>query len=84
MPYEIRFKKSALKELEKLPLNIQETISLDVAELSTEPRPSGCRKLKGNDNYWRIRIGDYRVVYTIIDNILQIEIIRIAHRKEVY
>ncbi len=84
MPYEIRFKKSAFKEFEKLSLNIQQNLANDIAQLADNPRPSGCKKLKGVKNSWRIRNGDYRVIYTIEDHILMIEIIKIAHRREVY
>jgi mRNA interferase RelE/StbE len=52
--------------------------------LATTPRPSGCKKLRGGDNEWRIRIGDYRIVYVIDDNAKTIDVTRIAHRREVY
>lgn len=84
MPYEICFKKSAFKEIEKLPTLVQNNITLAIAQLANNPRPSGCKKLQGSDDYWRIRSGDYRVIYTIEDRVLFIEIIKVAHRKEVY
>lgn len=52
--------------------------------LASAPRPSGCKKLKGGDNEWRIRIGDYRVVYEIDDTAKTVDVTRIAHRREVY
>jgi mRNA interferase RelE/StbE len=84
MPYLILFKKSAYKELEKLPISVQEDITKSIAKLSENPRPNGCIRLKGSSLLWRIRIGDYRVIYSIVDNILSIEIVRIGHRREVY
>jgi mRNA interferase RelE/StbE len=84
MPYEIRFKKSAFKEIEKLPTLVQNNITLEIAQLANNPRPSGCKKLQSSNVYWRIRSGDYRIIYTIEDKVLFIEIIKVAHRKEVY
>jgi mRNA interferase RelE/StbE len=53
-------------------------------DLASNPRPSGCKKLRGGDSEWRIRAGDYRVVYTIDDAKLLVEVTRIRHRSEVY
>jgi mRNA interferase RelE/StbE len=53
-------------------------------DLASNPRPSGCKKLRGGDGEWRIRAGDYRVVYTIDDAKLLVEVTRIRHRSEVY
>jgi mRNA interferase RelE/StbE len=52
--------------------------------LAGAPRPPGCKKLRGGDNEWRIRVGDYRVVYVIDDVAKTIDVTRIAHRREVY
>jgi mRNA interferase RelE/StbE len=53
-------------------------------QLATDPRPPGCKKLRGGDKEWRIRIGDYRVVYEIDDDARSVDVTRIAHRSEVY
>ena len=53
-------------------------------DLASNPRPPGCKKLRGGDNEWRIRVGDYRLVYTIDDAKLLVEVTRIGHRSEVY
>jgi mRNA interferase RelE/StbE len=53
-------------------------------KLASNPRPPGCKKLKGGDKEWRIRVGDYRVVYTIDDANSLVEVTRIRHRSEVY
>jgi mRNA interferase RelE/StbE len=54
------------------------------SNLAREPRPSGCRKLHGSDNAFRIRVGDYRIVYTVDDAVLVVAIERVRHRREVY
>lgn len=82
--YSISFARSARKELEALSSPLIERIFTKIESLGVEPRPTGCKKLQGNSNLWRIRIGDYRVVYSIDDAIEVIEIIRINHRREVY
>lgn len=82
--YKILFKKSAVKELAKLPENEQINIIQKVNALKEEPYPSGIRKLLGQDDVFRIRIGNYRVIYIVHNNELIIEIIRIKHRKDVY
>lgn len=82
--YCIEFKSSAKKELAKLPKSIAEKIVVSIKSLADNPRPDGCKKLKGAESVYRIRINDYRVVYSIIDQCLIIQVIKIGHRKEVY
>ncbi len=82
--YSISFVRSARKELEALSNPLIERIFTKIESLAVESRPIGCKKLQGNSNLWRIRIGDYRVVYSIDDAIEVIEIVRIKHRREVY
>ena len=55
-----------------------------VERLAAAPRPPGCKKLKGGDIQWRIRVGDYRIVYEIDDSAKTVDVTRIAHRREVY
>jgi mRNA interferase RelE/StbE len=82
--YSVELKPSARKELEKLPAKLIERIFPKLEALAAEPRPAGCKKLKGGQQEWRIRVGDYRIVYTIDDADLRISITRIRHRSEVY
>ena len=82
--YTICFARSARKELEALEKNIVNRIFPKIEALSKQPRPSGCKKLVGNKYLWRIRIGDYRVVYAIYDNKHLVDIIAVRHRKDVY
>ena len=82
--YNIEIKKSALKSLEKIPKSYYISIKNAIYNLSVEPRPSGYKKLIDNENLYRIRIGSYRVIYSINDNILIIEVVKIGHRKDIY
>lgn len=82
--YQIEIKPSASKELEKLPRQMVVRVVAAIGELAEDPYPQGVRKLSGFDRTFRIRVGDYRVLYDIYENRLVIEIIRIRHRKDVY
>ncbi len=83
MKYQVIVPKSVQKELDRLPDDIVERILTRLAGLETNPRPADVKKLKGRDA-WRIRIGDYRVIYEIHDRILQILVITVGHRREIY
>jgi mRNA interferase RelE/StbE len=83
--FQILFKKSAEKELVRLPKSDIKRISQAIDELAINPRPSGSKKLEGQrESLWRIRIGNYRVIYFIEDTIRIVEIRRIGHRKDIY
>ena len=82
--YQVEWKRSAVKELRKLPQQLISKIVAAVDRLALNPRPQGCRKLVGSEDTFRIRVGDYRVLYNIIENKLTVEIIRVGHRKDVY
>ena len=82
--YQILIKPSASKELQKLPENEFIKIDKAILSLSDNPRPVGCLKLMGEDKFWRIRKGDYRIIYTLDDSKKTITILKIKHRKEVY
>ena len=83
MSYQVILPKSAQKELDRLPDEIEERILDALAVLKTQLRPPGCKKLRG-ENAWRIRIGDYRVIYEIHDKVLQVIVVTVGHRREVY
>lgn len=82
--YSITFARSARKELEALPNSLIARIFNKIEALSPEPRPHQCRKLQGFNDLWRIRIGDYRVIYSIDDTTETIDVIAIRHRREAY
>ncbi|MDF3077736.1 MAG: type toxin-antitoxin system RelE/ParE family toxin [Sphingobacteriaceae bacterium] len=81
--YRISIKVSVYKKLEKLPSKIESRIVEEIQSLAANPRPAGCKKLKGLDGY-RIRVGDYRIVYQIKDSVLIILVLDIGHRKNIY
>ena len=81
--YTVLILPSAQKQLDKLPNAIATRIEDRLLDLENDPRPPGCKKLKGRDA-WRIRIGDYRVIYEINDGRLIVTVIAIGHRREVY
>lgn len=83
MIYKIIISRTAQKQLAKISSPFFETINKKILGLKSDPRPSGCKKLKGGSG-WRIRVADYRVIYEIKDDILQIIVIEIDHRKQVY
>ncbi|NCD43059.1 MAG: type II toxin-antitoxin system RelE/ParE family toxin [Bacteroidia bacterium] len=82
--YRIDWKASALRELKRLDRKIVPRIITSVEALSSNPFPSGVKKLHGGESTFRIRIGDYRVIYEVSSNHLIVEIARIRHRKDVY
>ena len=82
--YSIVFTKSAEKELYKLPSAVIKKAVEAIASLAGIPRPVGCKKLKGFKNLWRIRIGNYRIIYAIDDVVLLVEIRAIGNRKNIY
>lgn len=84
MPYELQFKTSAWKSLRKIPAETRARLVAAIWSLSEEPRPLGARKLTGQVDLYRLRIGDYRVVYDIQDQALVVLIIKVGHRREVY
>ena len=82
--YSVRIKKSARKELEAIPSKADRRRIIDrIATLADDPRPRGSQKLSGQERY-RVRQGRYRILYTIEDAVLIVQIIRIADRKDVY
>lgn len=82
--YRVEFTSAAAKELKKLDPGVRRRILLVIADLERDPRPNGCKKLVGESNAWRIRIGDYRVLYEVLDGVLVVTVVRVAHRREVY
>ncbi|HZF13500.1 MAG TPA: type II toxin-antitoxin system RelE/ParE family toxin [Thermoanaerobaculia bacterium] len=82
--YQISLARSASKELHALDRQIVHRILPKIEALATEPRPGGCRKLQGEENLWRIRIGDYRIIYSIDDRLRVVDIKSIRHRRDAY
>jgi mRNA interferase RelE/StbE len=82
--YNIEWKRSAARELRKLPREAVLRILQAVEQLAPEPYPHGVPKLVGSERTYRIRVGDYRVVYNVVSSTLIIQIVRVGHRREVY
>jgi mRNA interferase RelE/StbE len=82
--YKVEWKRSAVKELRALSKDAVKKILRAVEQLPANPYPSGVRKLVGSEHTYRLREGDYRVIYTVTSSSLIIEIIRVGHRKDVY
>ena len=81
--YRIEIKKSAEKELKKIKRKDQERIIERIRGLAQNPRPPGSKRLSGEEKY-RIRQGDYRILYQIFDDTVLVVVVRIAHRRDVY
>jgi len=83
MRFEVILPKSVEKQLDRLPNNVTGRILRRLSGLETNPRPADVKKLKGRE-VWRIRIGDYRMIYEINDSASQIIVVTIGHRREIY
>lgn len=81
--YEVLLTSKAERQLDKLSNYVAKPILKAIISLANDPRPSGCKKLKGRPAY-RIRIQDYRIIYEIKDKVLLVEVIAIGHRKDIY
>ncbi|QUS60092.1 type II toxin-antitoxin system RelE/ParE family toxin [Synechocystis sp. PCC 7339] len=83
-PYRIEVLKSAQKSFSKLPKDIQARIVQKIDNLAINPYPTDTKKLKNGNGLFRVRVGDYRIIYKVQDNELVILIVKVAHRREVY
>jgi len=84
MAHEIFIEKKAEKDLRRLPKNYQNKIIQKILNLKDNPKPIEARKITSSENYYRIRVGDYRIIYEINYKEKRINIFRVRHRKEVY
>lgn len=82
--YEIVVKKSVLKDIRRIPRSILQSIQDRIATLADDPFPHGAEPIEGCNHHYRIRIGQYRIVYNVATTIRIITIVRIGHRKDVY
>jgi len=82
--YRILLERAVEKDLSRLSSGIHDRVIAAIQALATNPRPSGCPKLAGSKHDWRIRVGDYRVVYEIADGAREVRVNRVRHRREVY
>jgi mRNA interferase RelE/StbE len=82
--YDIVFARSGRKELERLSQALQLRVLRRIESLAGTPRPQGCRKLEGADDLWRIRVGEYRVIYSVDDSRRIVDVIAVRHRSDAY
>lgn len=82
--YQVLVERSAEKALKRIAADEIPKLASALKALAGEPRPPGCRKLVGSENDWRIRVGNYRVIYEIADEIRVVRVTRIRHRKDSY
>jgi mRNA interferase RelE/StbE len=84
MPCVVEFTASALREFKRLERAVQRRIATHIDELTSHPFPPGARKLRGSPDHYRIRVGDYRVIYRVHGKRVTVLILKIGHRREVY
>ncbi len=84
MSYRIVYKPGADRDVDKLPHQVLPRLRDAIAALGSNPRPPGCKVLRGKDRTWRIRVGDYRVLYQVDDSARLVRIVRAGHRRDVY
>jgi len=82
--YRVFLERAAEKDLLKLSTRTHARVISAIQDLANNPRPTGCRKLTGADRDWRIRVGDYRIVYEIADDLKEVRVNRVRHRREAY
>jgi mRNA interferase RelE/StbE len=82
--YEVQIARRAVKTLSALPRRDQQRIRAAIDLLAEDPRPPSCTKLAGEARTYRVRTGDYRIVYDILDDRLTVQVVRIGHRRDVY
>ncbi|MDX2377879.1 type II toxin-antitoxin system RelE/ParE family toxin [Microbacterium sp. LRZ72] len=82
--YRVEFTASAAKEIRKLDPQIRRRVLAGIAALESDPRPPGIRQLVDYDNAWRVRIGDDRVLYEVVDSAVLVTVFRVAHCRDVY
>jgi mRNA interferase RelE/StbE len=84
MSYEVQILPKAARQIKALSIEVRQDISLTIQSLANEPRPIGVRKLSGEKDVYRVRAGNYRVLYRIVDKVLVVVVVSVGHRREVY
>lgn len=84
MTYSIIFKQSVLKDLRKIPEQFRRNIWSTIDDLKNNPTPDGCIQIQGYEDFYRIRIGKYRIIYEVAKKVCIITVIKVGHRKDVY
>ena len=84
MSYEVQILPKAARQIKALSVEVRQDILLTIRSLANEPRPIGVKKLSGEKDVYRVRVGNYRVLYRIIDKVLVVVVVSVGHRREVY
>ena len=84
MSYEVQILPKVARQIKALSVEVRQDISLTIRSLANEPRPIGVKKLSGEKDIYRVRVGNYRVLYRIIDKVLVVVVVSVGHRREVY
>ena len=84
MSYRVVILPRVQKSLDKIPSPFFELVKKRILSLGDDPRPPGCQKLKGRDRAWRVRAGDYRIIYEIDDTVVTVTVLDLGHRREIY
>ena len=84
MSYTVQLAPAAKRQLRKLDRSIQERVVRRLDKLEKDPRPPGVEKMEGDESTYRIRLGEYRIVYEIRDKVLVVLVLKVGHRREIY
>lgn len=84
MAYSIQLAPAAVRALKKLSDDVRQRVGDTISALADDPRPAGVRKLSGSDDVYRVRTGDYRILYRIVDSALVVIVVEVGHRRDVY
>jgi mRNA interferase RelE/StbE len=84
LAYRVEFSRAADRQFRGLPRRVQARLKSRIDALAADPRPPGATRLSGADDLYRIRAGDYRVIYAVQDEVLLVLVVRVGHRREVY
>ena len=84
MRYLVELRPAAARTLRDLPASDRRRIAARIDALASNPRPAGVKLLAGPERLWRLRVGDFRIIYQVADEVLRVLVIRIGHRREVY
>jgi mRNA interferase RelE/StbE len=84
MSYEVQILPKAARQIKALSVEVRQDISLTIQSLANEPRPIGVKKLSGEKDIYRVRVGNYRVLYRIVAKVLVVVVVSVGHRREVY
>ncbi|MFN9839821.1 MAG: type II toxin-antitoxin system RelE family toxin [Pseudanabaena sp.] len=84
MSYEVQILPKAARQIKALSVEVRQDITLTIQSLANEPRPIEVKKLSGEKDIYRVRVGNYRVLYRIVDKVLVVVVVSVGHRREVY